>query len=405
MSKNFELQIKFFITLLFILIICLDLFEIKDFGIDRLFYKVKPLFADLITIIPTLEELSLLGLSTKEKISSTETMNRAMNYPLLWVYIFDFLGKFTDPYKLFGYGQIFIYLFFSGKYLIKLDKNFLLISLIMFSPPILLIFDRGNNDLFIFFLVFLSIYKNNFISGFLIGLASALKVYPLFLLPFLFLFKKNKKKFLLGFLITIPIIMMSLSQLSIFLGNTATSFSSSFGILTMALFFKKIFALILNYDLPIYILVIFSLLIFILGIKILEYSFNDQINKIIHVLLNNEKNLEIFILFSLLSFFIFLSFSSWAYRIIFLLPSACVLINSLSTKFFFSNSKNFIILLLLSFPFISTWFLLTGNEILLNHYSWAFYGPIVFLSMNFYCVILINLARLKLKNFKLNFFN
>ena len=75
MSKNFELQIKFFITLLFILIICLDLFEIKDFGIDRLFYKVKPLFADLITIIPTLEELSLLGLSTKEKISSTETMN------------------------------------------------------------------------------------------------------------------------------------------------------------------------------------------------------------------------------------------------------------------------------------------------------------------------------------------
>ena len=53
-DENFELQIKFFITLLFILIICLDLFEIKDFGapfVNALIFSfVKGLIVPLVSL-------------------------------------------------------------------------------------------------------------------------------------------------------------------------------------------------------------------------------------------------------------------------------------------------------------------------------------------------------------------
>lgn len=397
MNKKLNYIYKISITLFCISIICIDLLEVKDFGIDRLFYKVKPLFADLITIIPSIEELNILGSSTKIKISSTETMNRAMNYPLLWVYIFDFFGKFTDPYKLFGYGQIFIYFSFLGSYLIKIKKNFLLTSLVVFSPPILLIFDRGNNDLFIFFLVFLSIYKEKIISGFLFGLASALKIYPLFLFPFILFYKRDKKKFIIGFLFTIPIIIISFSQLNIFLGNTAISFSSSFGILATALFFKKILSIFFSYDLSIYFFIIFSLFLFVSQSFILNFFFKSEIKEMINKILKNNKNSEIFILFTILSLFIFAIFCNWAYRIIFLLPSICIIINSISFNNRLLQIKEIIVIIILTFPFTSTWFLFSNNEILLNHYSWALYAPIVFISMSLYFLILLAIIRLKIK--------
>ena len=93
MKKKTEYIFRFLSMATVITIISLDFFQIYDFGIDRLIYKVNPLFADLITIIPSLEELNLLDISTNDKISSVETMNRPMNYPLIWVYIFDFISN------------------------------------------------------------------------------------------------------------------------------------------------------------------------------------------------------------------------------------------------------------------------------------------------------------------------
>ena len=79
MKKKTEHIFRFLSMATVITIFSLDFFQIYDFGIDRLIYKVNPLFADLITIIPSLEELNLLDISTKDKISSVETMNRPMN--------------------------------------------------------------------------------------------------------------------------------------------------------------------------------------------------------------------------------------------------------------------------------------------------------------------------------------
>ena len=405
MKKKTEYIFRFLSMATVITIVSLDFFQIYDFGIDRLIYKVNPLFADLITIIPSLEELNLLDISTKDKISSVETMNRPMNYPLIWVYIFDFISTLGEPHNLFGYMQIFIYLSFAVFYLVRVKKNFLLNSLIIFSPPIFLIFDRGNNDLLIFFLIYLSIYSQRGVSGFLIGLAAALKIYPLFLAPFIFFYSKGKFYFLFGFLLTLPLIIFSFSQLNIFIGNTSISFSSSFGILTMALFFKKIFSFITSYQISIYLWVIFSFSLFLLGIKIFNFFFKNEVINLVNVLLENNKNTKIFVLFSLLSIFIFLVFSSWAYRIIFLLPSTCIIINCINFKKNFIKIKNIIMIIFLTFPFISTWILFSNNKILLNHYTWAFYGPIVFISMIFYSLILLNIAKSKFMNTRIKFFD
>jgi hypothetical protein len=80
-----------------------------------------------------------------------------MNYPDIWVYIFNFLKIFENPVYLFCTFQIMIYLIFSKIILIK-NKSFnYLYFLFLFSPVMILMLERGNNDLSIFFILFLSI--------------------------------------------------------------------------------------------------------------------------------------------------------------------------------------------------------------------------------------------------------
>ena len=59
MKKKTEHIFRFLSMATVITIVSLDFFQIYDFGIDRLIYKVNPLFADLITIIPSLEEFGM----------------------------------------------------------------------------------------------------------------------------------------------------------------------------------------------------------------------------------------------------------------------------------------------------------------------------------------------------------
>ena len=74
------------------------------------------------------------------------------------------------------------------------------------SFPILFALDRGNLDLIVIALILLSVWinlthGNSYISGITFGIASAIKVYPLFLLPAL-LYKKWDAKFLASTAVT-----------------------------------------------------------------------------------------------------------------------------------------------------------------------------------------------------------
>ena len=393
MANFYKLNLKIFILIFYLIIFVLDFYNYINFGFGRLFYEVEPMFADLITIIPSKIELNEIILNEKLILSSTETMNRSMNYPILWVYIFDFIGNFTVPHIFLGNIQIIIYLFttiavFSYFKQIKFINLFIILS-----PPIFLLFDRGNNDLIIFLLILISIYTNSFLSGVIIGLAAALKIYPLFLFLIFLYIKKKKSFFLIGFLITLPLIYFSFSDLYIYITSTSISFSSSFGLLSFALFLKKISLILFNFSISTYLYFFISIIFFIILMIFLNYFLNDDLNEISEKISSNLSNMKLFLIFFSLSLFIFIIFSSWAYRIIFLIPATVVLINHLNITNLL-NIKKILTFCLITAPFLTTWIILPINQILLNHYSWAFYSLTVLVSFSFYSLILIKILKI-----------
>ena len=390
-----KFTLKLIFLIFFSLTYFLDFFHIINFGYDRLFYKVEPVFADLITIIPTKFELNDIFLNEKQRFSSTETMNRTMNYPILWVYIFDFVNNFTTPHSFFGNSQLvfyFLVIFFIFFYSKKIQfTNFFIIL----SPPIFLLLDRGNNDLIIFFIILISIYSNSFFSGFLIGIASALKIYPVFLcLVFLYI-REKKLSFLIGLFTTLPIVFLSFKDLFLYVTSTSISFSTSFGLLSFSLFLEKIILVFFNLNISIYLLFFISSVFFVILAVIFKNFFNNEINKILLNISTSRLNSKLFFIFSSLSLFVFLIFSNWAYRIIFLLPATLVLVNNFDLSNFYSLKK-IIIFSLITGPFLSTWIILPINQILLNHYSWAFYSLINLFSFSFYFILLLNFMNLNL---------
>lgn len=118
-----------------------------------------------------------------------------LNYPKLWLILFDLLGLKTDHTIKVGLCLIIVYvlicfLIFKPKNLLQL---ILLFFLVVISPNILLLLERANCDIIIFTLTYISIYFLNLFSktaqkkyltiSLLITLfASFLKIYPIMLI-------------------------------------------------------------------------------------------------------------------------------------------------------------------------------------------------------------------------------
>ncbi len=124
--------------------------------------------------------------------------NRRMTYPRIWQYSFA-LGINQSHTKYIG--GIFAVLFFLGILIafFAVDKmTALILSIVIFSPAVLLGLERGNTDLFIFFLLSIALLLGRFstiLSLSLILLAAILKLYPIFGLSYLL--KEARHKFLL----------------------------------------------------------------------------------------------------------------------------------------------------------------------------------------------------------------
>ena len=400
---------KLIICNLFIIIFLLDIFyELKIFK-DNFFYSGNAIFSDLLVIIPNLDEFSNWSFFDIEKKSSNEMFNRIMNYPLIWTYIFNFLSYFGDPILIFGIIELTLYVIFANLILLQVNKNFYIYLFLLFSPPILLMLERGNIDCFIFFLLLAGTLMRNYISGFLTGFAISLKYYPILLLPMYFIFNNINKKFIMGFLLTLPLIILTFLQVKIMLATTPVSFSSSFGIYSFALFLIKsteIFKIINLDKNNFYLFYLISFFIFFISSFLFNHLFKKDIFKIIWVLKEKNKDFQLFIIFSFLSLMIFLVFSNFPYRIVFLLPSAIIYLKNLEkVNKYFDLKKKIFYFSLATGPFFAPWIISTFNSnlILLNYYSWAFYSPIVFVSFVFYFVILYNFLRLKLNQINFNF--
>ena len=158
----------------------------------------------------------------------------------------------------------------------------------------------------------------------------------------------------------------------------------------MSLFLEKILSLLIQMDTNKALLIFFSIVIFFISVKILNYFLNKEIYKFLSILSKKKKIFELFILSTGLSLLIFFTFSSWAYRLVFLLPATIIFIKEFNLNHHFLNFRNFLVFFLITGPFLSTWVLLPTKEILLNHYSWAIFAPITFLSFSLYFLLFKN---------------
>lgn len=388
--------INLVITSTLITFFLIDLFSKDQFFLDNILPTVfEKIFADLRTIIQSIDELKKIDTLGVDKISSSELWGRPMNYPNIWVYFFSFLKVFGNPVFIFGIFQISIYILFSKFILLKTKDFFYVNFFILFSPTLLLMMERGNNDTIIFFLLLFSILLKNYLSGFLLGLAICLKIFPIFVLPFYFFFRKFNKKFFIGLSVMLPFIFWTLFQIMTSLENTAVeaSYSASFGIYSLSMFFiafvKEIFFIEIDNNYLIYLNILFFF-IFMSFSLIFNYFFKKDILNILKAIKKNKKYLMIFILFSTQSILIFFTFSSYAYRIIFLLPAVLIFINNLKNFDNISYIKKIFYFILSTSPFLSPWLLISFFEDVKNFHIWVLYSSIIFSSMIFYFAIIIN---------------
>jgi hypothetical protein len=131
-----------------------------------------------------------------------------LNYPRIWQILFALNLNRENAYIL---GSVFVISFFIGLIAFLLPKKIdyptaIILLPIIYSPVVLFGIERGNIEIFVFFVLSLAIVTNYYsrILGYLTLLfASIIKLYPIF--GFVYLLKENKKRFWILFLIALGI--------------------------------------------------------------------------------------------------------------------------------------------------------------------------------------------------------
>lgn len=173
------------------------------FGVTLVRWAMTPPFADLIGITGSVDCMRA-GLDPYSNIQC-DPWGRLYNYPRIWLTIFDFLDfdrRVTNP---LGIALSFAFILaISSVFMIRRHGHSIFVLLLILSPPVLLLLERGNSDIIVFVLVVFAVFLARRIRGVgesaklhlsyaAIVFASILKIYPVFLL-LLILFEKASKR-------------------------------------------------------------------------------------------------------------------------------------------------------------------------------------------------------------------
>lgn len=193
---------------------------------------MSPCFADLRVITHGADAVAQ-GINPMLN-NATDPWGRSLNYPRLWQCIYYFGINKSDTIWL---GFAIILLFLVGIVMIlpnASNRTILLVLVVITSPAVLLGMERANIDLFIFFLLSLSIIisrKYLFASVCVISFATALKLFPLFAVSLLL--KLEKKPFIAYccgfFALTISYLFISWSDLRLISQATPRATDLSYG--------------------------------------------------------------------------------------------------------------------------------------------------------------------------------
>ena len=248
----------------------------------------------------------------------------AYNYPRVVADTYRIFANSSEEF--FQKFWIFNSIFFLITVLIYSYRiNYLLFPAIIFSPVSLLLIERGNIDAIAFSILFLSLILTSsiFLRVIFIGIASSIKLFPI--VSFLTMYKKKNydtKQFFMGLLLVLPLIFYAFLQIQYIISSTSYGFGASFGLFSLynAPFFED--NLLLTYGLLALYLILSSSLIFLIS-KTPEFL--DPLMSNIKKL--NKLKLDILIISSIIYISIFLLLTSWAYRLIFIIPIFLILSN------------------------------------------------------------------------------
>lgn len=184
---------------------------------------LSPAFADMRTVQAALEATAQ-GLNPQLE-NPSDPWGRTMNYPSPWLWIAKTLNfQIEAGYLAFVSATILAYLYVCGKVLVTSRSVWVL--LFIFSGAPLLAVERGNNDLVIFALLYFAAHTPANLRPLPLMVATALKLYPVVVLPALI---KNKLA-LIVFAVGSALVFAALwSELVLIRSGTPSSGNLSYG--------------------------------------------------------------------------------------------------------------------------------------------------------------------------------
>lgn len=275
-----------------------------------------------------------------------------LNYPPVWVRIFS-LGDPESEKYITLMGWLNAALIIATLAIVCYRWSPLLFPLFLFSPPVLLCIERGNNDGTTFAALFLGIIisRGIFLKAFSMGIASGLKVFPAFATAACFIHQTRKEKvlFAIGAMCGLLLLYETWLTLPQYLHAATTGFNVAYGISSWR--HSKFFS---NNPPFVFYFSIFTFLA-VAALYCWRFKFKNAKNyHQIEVALEGFSNIEKLVIWSSITIFLatFLLSASWAYRIIFLIPGLAL----------FSSSNNAYLKQIAFWGMILLWVPILGGE-------------------------------------------
>tara|TARA_Y100000590_G_scaffold468727_1_gene652821 strand:+ start:2508 stop:3719 length:1212 start_codon:yes stop_codon:yes gene_type:complete len=266
---------------------------------------------------------------------------RPFNLPYIWFYISKYLNLANElNFKLFvsSYISFFIFCIFRTASLTKNNLSYIIVIFISLSASSILALERGNTDILIFSIIFAAcIIKKFYLNLSLLVFAAMLKLYPIF--SFIINFD-NRKKFYFSFFGFLIAFITIFSNLKYYFYNTHSTFNTgiTFGIRPIILGFFKAFERLdvdfFEYNNFNFILIFGTILILTL-IFFFYFAYKNINYKDGNINFVDIKN-RLFLAGSSIYCFSFIFFSSFDYRLIFLILTIPYLIENIDRVKIFS---------------------------------------------------------------------
>jgi len=328
-----------FLYVVFLLFLSLMVFS---YGVSEFFSffdvpLMDPIFADVRTIAGVNETLSL-GLDPMVS-NPGDPWGRPMNYPRVWVYFARLTGLNKGGVVFFGLVNIALFVFGMYMFLISVNKTLpivLSVFLLMLSPSVMLLVERGNIDMLVFFLLAIMVFfrRQPIASFLLLSLATIVKIFPIFAAAFSVSYLSvSFKRFLFFFasflVFSLFVFLFSYDDLIKIKEGTPMGVSFSYGLGVIPYLIRNKFEVDVEVFFYIFVFVCFTALIFykVRGIPFLK---NDVVE---------SSELSYFRVGAAVYVFTFLASHNWDYRLTFLLFTIPFLWGlfwkeSLASKFF-----------------------------------------------------------------------